>query len=159
MEIKTAKKFLIIVTTILSILHPTIILSKMPSPGVIKRNQETEIVVIGEFYDKGRALLVKNPPGKQGKPPLTRFIVIKVVDVIKGDGKIKPKNLIHLISQYDLEKQYDSYIPFTEGIFPVEAVRGSLVIVFADAIPNNPGFYSKRTIFPLFNSVFFLDSF
>jgi hypothetical protein len=159
-EIKRVKRLLIlIISAMLSILFPTIILPKMPSNGVTKENQRREIIVIGEIYDKGGALLVKNPLEKPGKPPLTRFIVVKVVDVIKGDGKIKSNNLIHLISQCDPEKQYDSYIPLTNGISPVQTIRGSFVIVFADTIPNNPGFYSIKTIFPLFNSTFFMDAF
>jgi hypothetical protein len=152
-------KKLIIIPVILSILYPTIILPQISSNSKIKEYQETEIIVTGEIYDKGGALLVKNPVEKPGKPPLTRFIVIKVLEVIKGDGKIKSDNLIHLMSQSDHEGQYGSYSHFTNGIFPVQTKRGSFVIVFADTIPKYTGFYSIKTIFPLFTSIFFWDAF
>lgn len=144
--IKMTKKFLII-TIILSILQPTIILSKMP-PNSVKKNDNGEIIVIGEVYDKGAALLVINPSERPDKPPLTQFIVLKVIQVIKGGGKIKPNDLIHILSHDDQKKQHDPNICHTERIFPIQAEKGILLIVYADTVSNNPGFYSKRTIFP-----------
>jgi len=151
-------KFLIL-TIILFILQPTIILSKINPNLTNKKNDNAEIIVIGEIYDKGAALLVKNPPEKPDKPPLTQFIVLKVIQVIKGDNKIKPNDLIHIQSHGDPEKQNDPDICHIEGIFPIQIEKGILLIVYADTIPNNPGFYSKRTIFPFLSLNFLVSIF
>ena len=153
------KKNFLIILVILSILQPIIILSKTPPNNVIKRNYGADLIVIGEIYDKGAALLVKKTSEKPDRPPLTQFIVLKVIYVIKGDGKIKPNSLIHILPHGDPENIHDPYIGYPDRNLPVQAERENLVIVYADPVPNNPGFYSTKTIFPFFSFIFFVGLF
>jgi len=153
------KKTFLIVSVILFILQPAIIRSEMPPDDIMKRDQDAEVIVMGEVYDKGGALLVKGPSEKPGRPPLTRFILMKVVHVIKGDGKIKPNSLIHILCEDDHEKNHEPNICHPQGIIPFRVERGNVVIVYADKVPHYPGFYSYKTILPFFGPIFFAGPF
>jgi hypothetical protein len=143
------KKKIVILFLMIFILTPAMIRSQKPPNPIIEKNSEAEVIVIGEIYDQGAALLIQNPPENPGRPPLARFMVLKVVFVLKGDEKIKPDNFIHILCQSDPEKIHDSNNCDIAGISPVQAERGILMIIHADALPRNPGFYSSKTAFPL----------
>ena len=138
-RINMIKKTLIIVL-ILFIFQPKIASGKILPEQITEKNQEAGVIVIGEVYDMGAAILFKSAPEKPLSPPLSRFLVLKIVHVVKGEDKIKPGSHIYILSVDDPEKQQEKDNKSQKG-FPFKTEKGFLVIVYADPVPDNPGFY------------------
>ncbi len=142
----------LIIGIILFTFHPKIAFGKISPEEITEKNQGASVIVIGEVYDKGAALLFKNTSEKPPSSPLNRFFVLKVVHVIKGNEKIKPENLIYILSGDDQEKQQGKNNN-SQNDFPFQTEKGFLVIIYADPVPDNPGFYKplsgKRSVFTI----------
>lgn len=146
-------KRIVIIAVILFGLQPAVIQSTMPPRSVSEGNKEADVIIVGEVYDTGAALLMNAPPGRQGTIPLSRFVVLKVIHVIRGDEGIKTNTLMQLLPQAWPGKKQDPGTGSAEGMAPIRAERGTLVVVYADAVPRTPGFYSYRTAFPFVTSL------
>ncbi|MGA1794969.1 MAG: hypothetical protein ACMUIL_03820 [bacterium] len=145
-------KRMVIIAVVLCTLRPAVIESTMSQGIAGEGNEEADVIIVGEVYDTGAALLMNVPPARPGVPPLSRFVVIKVIDVIRGDERIKTNTLMQLLPRAGLEKARDTAAGSAEGMAPIRAERGTLVVVYADAVSAAPGFYSYITAFPLLTS-------
>ncbi|MGA1841030.1 MAG: hypothetical protein ACMUIU_10425 [bacterium] len=149
------KKALIIIVIFL-IFQPKIVFGKILPEELTEKNQGAGVIVIGEVYDIGAAILIRNAPEKPMSPPLNRFLVLKVVHVVKGEDNLKPKSLIHILSVDDPEKQKKGNKKAQKD-FPFQTEKGFLIIVYADPVPDNPGFYKplfgEKSVFTIGRSL------
>lgn len=145
-------KRILIIAVVLCTLLPTAIESAMSQGIAGEGNKEADVVIVGEMYDTGAALVMNAPTVRPGASPLYRFVVIKVIDVIRGDERIKTNTLMQLLPRAEPDKAHDTGTGSAEGMAPIRAERGTLVVVYADAVTRSPGFYSYRTAFPLLTS-------
>jgi hypothetical protein len=146
--IKTIKRIVIIAILLVAV-QPAFSRSEMPPGNVGEGDNDADVIIIGEVFDTGAALLMNIPPARPGVPPLHRFVVLKVVNIIRGDGRIKPDTLMQVLPQAAPGRTRDRGTGSAGGMAPIRAERGTLVVMYADALPRAPGFYSYRAAFPI----------
>ncbi|MGA1865804.1 MAG: hypothetical protein ACMUHX_12175 [bacterium] len=130
----------LIIAVIFLFFQPEIIFGKILPEEITEKNQDAGVILIGEVYDVGAAILLRNAPEKPMATPLNRFLVLKVVHVVKGEEDIKPESLIHILSVDNQEEQKKENKKAQKD-FPFQTEKGFLIIVYADPVPYNPGFY------------------
>ena len=143
----TFQKRIIIYIGILFFLLPTQGLAVQSQEEIAKKNFEAKIIVIGKVFDRGAAILLRDPkennhpsPAKGGMEEFVkRFIALDVVHVVKGD-KLKQGDRIHVLSSVAYKTKGEVKVQ-PEGKSTGEPKTGALVIVYADPVPFNPGFY------------------
>ena len=152
---KNKGKGILIFLVMLFILPSPVIRAEISLNLTMQGEQGAEVIFMGEYHDQGAALLMKDSPEKLKRPPLTRFVVMKVIHVIKGDGTIKPNTLIRILCEGDPEKRFGPDICGQGNTSPASFEIGHVLIVYAGRVPDHPGFYAYQKTFPFFTSVFF----
>jgi len=145
-------KRIVIIAILLFAVQPAFTQSDMPPGSVTDGDKDADVIIVGEVYDTGAAFLMKALPARPGISPLYRFVVLKVIYVIRGNERIKPDTLMQVLPQAGPGRKQDQGIGSAEGMAPFRAERGTLVVVYADALPHTPGFYSYRTAFSFVTS-------
>jgi len=145
-------KRIVIIAILLVAVQPAFTRSDMPPGSFGEGNNEADVIIVGEVFDTGAALLMNAPPARLGPSPLYRFVVLKVMYVIRGDERIKPDTLMQVLPQDGPGGKHDQGTGSAERMAPFRAEQGTLVVVYADALPHTPGFYSYRTAFSFVTS-------
>lgn len=145
-------KRIVIIAILLVAVQPAFAQSDMPPGGAGEGDKDADVIIVGEVYDTGAAILMNAPPARPGTSPLCRFVVLTVIYVIRGDEGIKPDTLIQVLPQSGPGRPQDQGTGPAGGMAPFRAEQGTLVVVYADALPHTPGLYSYRTAFPLVTS-------
>lgn len=145
----------LVIAFIFLVFQPKIFFAEILPEEITEKNRDAGVIVIGEVYDMGATILFKNAPEKPISSPLNRFLVLKVVHVVKGKDGIKPESLIHILSVDDQGKQKKENKKAQKD-FPFQTEKGSLIIVYANPVSDNPGFYKplfgKKSVFKIGHS-------
>ncbi|MCP4669644.1 MAG: hypothetical protein GY849_25200, partial [Deltaproteobacteria bacterium] len=96
----------------------------MPPDDMAKRNLEAKLILIGEVKGTGKVLLPeKGGRGKKG------VFVLEVLHVIKGYGKVKPGDEVHILFRLP-PRPKKGLKAHRAGSLQVKVEEGNLVVVY-----------------------------
>lgn len=107
---------------------PTLAMAIAPPRVIAERNLEADFIAVGEVSSM-----------HTGDTPA--YMILKVVHTVKGFGELNPGDQIKVLISLQPSQNKKELVPHTQGILPVKAEAGSLVIVYVQRSKSHTGYF------------------
>ena len=107
---------------------PTLAMAIAPPKIIAERNLEADFIAVGEVI----SLHTGNT---------SAYFLLNVVHTVKGFGELNPGDQIKVLISSQPSQNEKGLVPHTQGILPVKAEAGSLVIVYIQRSKSHTGYF------------------